>query len=49
MDRIGDTILYVGDRDAAESLQRRNDANITHIVTVDNSPLRWIKVKNCLR
>ncbi|KAL4219327.1 Protein-tyrosine-phosphatase mkp1 [Mactra antiquata] len=43
MDRIGDTILYVGDRDSAESLQRRNDAKITHIVTVENSPLKWIK------
>lgn len=44
MDRIGDTCLYVGDRDAAESLKRFNGAEITHILTVDNTPLKWIQV-----
>ncbi|XP_045199561.2 probable dual specificity protein phosphatase DDB_G0281963 [Mercenaria mercenaria] len=43
MDRIGDTCIYVGDRDAAESLQRYNGAEITHILTIDNYPLKWIE------
>lgn len=43
MNRIGNTCVYVGDRDAVESLARQNEAGITHIVTVDNYPLKWIQ------
>lgn len=49
MDRIGDMCIYVGDRDAAESLQRYNGAGITHIITVDNTPLKWIEENGSFR
>jgi hypothetical protein len=44
MDRVGDMCIYIGDREDAESLQNSNEAGITHILTIDKYPLKWIEV-----
>ncbi|XP_060567203.1 probable dual specificity protein phosphatase DDB_G0281963 [Ruditapes philippinarum] len=49
MDRVGDMCIYIGDREDAESLQNSNEAGITHIVTVDKYPLKWIEENGIFR